>query len=69
MYIPPSKRAMERAICHIGTPKGILLIITIGEKNGIKEAQNAICPLGCSITLTVIRNAIIIGSITGNVIL
>lgn len=41
--------AMESAICHKGTSKGIRTIITIGEVNGIMEHQKARGPSGFSI--------------------
>lgn len=37
---------MEVAICHAGTPNGILAVITTGEVNGIIDNQNAVGPSG-----------------------
>ena len=34
----------ESITCHIGTPNGILTIITIGELSGNREAQKASGP-------------------------
>ncbi len=61
------RKAEERAISHPGTPNGILDIMTIGEVNGIIEAQNASVDVGSLITVIARSNPIMIGIVAKEV--
>ena len=57
-----SKRR-ERIISHVGMPNGMRAIITIGEVNGIIDAQNATDELGSLKTDIIMISARMIGII------
>ena len=44
--VVPKSNPMDKAICHAGTPNGILAIIATGEVKGIIESQNPSGPSG-----------------------
>ena len=56
---------MDAICCPIGTPKGILAIITIGDEKGIIDDQIANVELGCANVDAIKNMDTIIGIVTG----
>lgn len=48
--VVPKSKAIDKAICHAGTPNGILATIATGEVNGIIDIQKPTGPSGLLIT-------------------